>query len=127
MLNRRRFLQGVSAGLLAAPLGAEAQPAEKIARIGYLAANVAAGDPRQRAAFLRGLRDLGYVEGRNLLIEHRDAGGKTERFSALAAELAALKVDLILASGGTLAALAAQHATTTRREVRRISTGPSRK
>ena len=95
------------------PLAAEAQQADKMARIGYLALNLAAGDPRTREAFLQGLRDLGYVEGRNLLIEHRDAAGKTERFPALAAELVALKVDVIVASGGTLAALAAKQATTT--------------
>jgi putative ABC transport system substrate-binding protein len=84
-----------------------------MARIGYLAFNLAAGDPRIREAFLQGLRDLGYLEGRNLLIEYRDAAGKTERFPALAAELVALKVDVIVAGGGTLAALAAKQATTT--------------
>jgi len=112
-MDRREFIGTVAGGLLAAPLAAEAQQADKMARIGYLAFNLAAGDPRIREAFLQGLRDLGYVEGRNLLIEYRDAAGKTDRFPALAAELVALKVDVIVAGGGTLAALAAKQATTT--------------
>ncbi|HEY3194755.1 MAG TPA: ABC transporter substrate-binding protein [Candidatus Dormibacteraeota bacterium] len=112
-MDRREFIGTLAGGLLGAPLAAEAQQAAKIARIGYLAFNLAAGDPRIREAFLQGLRDLGYVEGRNLLIEYRDAAGKTERFPALAAELVALKVDVIVAGGGTLAALAAKQATTT--------------
>jgi len=65
-----------------------------------------------RDAFLQGLRDLGYVEGRNIVIEYRDAERKLERLPALAAELVALKVDVIVASG-TLAALAAKQATRT--------------
>ena len=113
MISRRAFLGGLAGGLLAAPLTAEGQQPGRIARIGYLAANLAVADPRTREAFLQGLRDLGYVEGRNLLIEYRDAAGKTERFPALAAELVALKVDVIVAAGGTLAALAAKQATTT--------------
>jgi len=95
----------------AAPLAAEAQHAAKIARIGYLAADRAA-NPHQHEAFRQGLRELGYVEGRNLVIEYRDAEGKLERFPTLAAELVALKVDVIVASG-TLAALAAKQATRT--------------
>jgi putative ABC transport system substrate-binding protein len=59
------------------------------------------------------LRELGYVEGSNLVIEYRDAEGKPERFPVLAAELVALKVDVIVATGGTLGALAAKQATTT--------------
>ena len=112
-MDRREFIGTLAGGLLAAPLAAEAQQADKMARIGYLAFNLAAGDPRIREAFLQGLRDLGYVEGRNLLIEYRDAAGKTERFPALAAELVALKVDVIVAAPGTLGALAAKQATTT--------------
>ena len=74
---------------------------------------MASGDPRPREAFLQGLRELGWVEGKNLFIEYRDAQGKPDRFPALAAELAALNVDLILAGGGTLGALAAKGATST--------------
>jgi putative ABC transport system substrate-binding protein len=96
------------------PFAAEAQQADKIARIGYLSLNVRAGDAGYafREAFRQGLRDLGYVESHNLLIEYRDAEGKPERFPALAAELVALKVDVIVATGGTLGALAAKQATT---------------
>jgi putative ABC transport system substrate-binding protein len=112
-VDRRRFLLTLVAGVLATPRAVEAQPADRIARVGFLVTSRASGDPRVRAAFLQGLRDLGYVEGRNLLIELRDADGKTERFPALAAELAALKVEVIVTAGGSLAALAAKRATTT--------------
>jgi len=99
--------------LLAAPLAAEAQQAAKVARIGYLSPNLATG-PHLREAFRQGLRDLGYVEGRNLVIEYRDAEGKVERLPALAAELVALKVDVIVTEGGnTVVPLAAKQATRT--------------
>ena len=107
-MHRRRFLLTSVAGVLAAPL-AEAQQAAKIARIGYLSLD-AATSGGNREAFLQGLRDVGYVEGRNVVIQYRDAKGKPERLPALAAELVALKVDVILA-GGTPHALAAKQAT----------------
>jgi putative ABC transport system substrate-binding protein len=96
----------------AAPLAADAQQPAKVARIGYLSPNVAA-NPRQHEAFRQGLRDLGYVEGRNVVIEYRDAEGKLERVPALAAELVALKVDVIFVGGGTRVTLAAMQATKT--------------
>jgi putative ABC transport system substrate-binding protein len=96
----------------AAPLAAAAQQAAKVARIGYLSASLASS-LRLRDAFLQGLRDLGYVEGRNLLIEYRDAEGKLERVPALAAELVVLKVDVIFVGGGTRVTLAAMRATKT--------------
>jgi putative ABC transport system substrate-binding protein len=111
MICRRTFLGRLAGGLLAAPLAAEAQQAAKVARIGYLAGSLA-GDLHMPEAFRQGLRDLGYVEGRNVVIEYRDAEGKLARLPALAAELVALKVDVILAVG-TLHALAAQQATKT--------------
>jgi len=111
MITRRTFLAGTGAVLLAAPSAAEAQQAAKVARIGWLAVNLAP-NLHLSEAFRQGLRDLGYVEGRNLVIEYRDAEGKLERLPALAAELVALKVDVIVA-GGTLAALAATQATKT--------------
>jgi putative ABC transport system substrate-binding protein len=110
-MERRRFMGLMAGGLLAAPLVAEAQQAAKIARIGYLSLNLA-GNPHTREAFLQGLRDLGYVEGRNVVIEYRDAEGKLERLPALAAELVALKVDVIVAVS-TPQALAAMQATRT--------------
>ena len=111
LLERRTFMALVSGGLLVAPLAAEAQQAAKIARIGYLALNSGA-NPHLREAFRQGLRDLGYVEGRNVVIEYRDAEGKPERLPALATELVALKVDVIVAAS-TAAALAAKQATRT--------------
>ena len=98
-------------GLLVSPLAAEAQQAGRIPRVGVLATRTA-GDARLEG-LLQGLRELGYVEGRNLLVEYRDAEGKTERFPALAAELVSLKCDVIVTTGGTLAAQAAKQATTT--------------
>jgi putative ABC transport system substrate-binding protein len=108
-VDRRTFLAG-SAALLSAPLAAEGQQAAKVPRIGYLALNLA--NPHLHEAFRQGLRDLGYVEGHNVVIEYRDAEGKSERLPALAAELVALKVDVILATG-TPQALAAKQATRT--------------
>jgi len=111
VMERRTFMAMLTGGLLASPLAAEAQQAGKIARIGYLGTSLAA-NPHLREAFIQGLRDLAYVEGRNLVIEYRDAEGKLERLPALAAELVALKVDVIVAPP-TPAALAAKQATRT--------------
>ena len=109
-VQRRDFL--IAAGvLLVAPLAAEAQQAAKIARLGFLG-NSATALAHLRDAFLQGLRDLGYVEGRNLMIEYRYAEGKLERFPALATELVALKVEVIVAPP-TPAAQAAKQATKT--------------
>jgi putative ABC transport system substrate-binding protein len=110
-MDRREFIGTLAGGLVAAPLAAEAQQAAKIARIGYLTGSLAGG-LHLAEAFCQGLRDLGYVEGRNLVIEYRDAEGKLERLPALAAELVALKVDVIVV-GGRLHALAAMQATRT--------------
>ena len=96
-------------GEIISPVAAEAQQAAKVARIGYLTTDLAA-DPRLLEAFRHGLRDLGYVEGRSLVIEYRDAEGKRERLPALAAELVALKVDVIVAAY-TPGALAVKQAT----------------
>jgi putative ABC transport system substrate-binding protein len=111
MMTRRTFLCGLTLGALSAPLAVEAQQAGKIARIGYLVIDRAAS-PHLREAFLQELRDLGYVEGRNLVIEYRSAEGKSEQLPALAAELVALKLDVIVAPS-TVAALAAKQATST--------------
>ena len=109
-VQRRHFLLTAGA-LLAAPLAAETQQAAKLIRIGILAGNRAAS-PHTIEAFRQGLRDLGYVEGRNVLIEFRDAEGKPERLPALAGELLALKVDIVFAPS-TPAALATKQATST--------------
>ena len=96
--------------LLASACPAGAQQAEKVARIGYL--NLRASPDEQDKAFLQGLRDLGYVEGRNITIEYRWAEGKRERLPDLAAELVRLKVDVIVTTA-TPAIRAAQQATRT--------------
>ena len=98
MMDRRRFLLTSLAGALAAPLAARAQQSGKVARIGYLRDSGAAA-PDQREAFRQGLRDLGYVEGRNVVIEYRDVGGSLERLSAPVTELVALKVDVVVVAG----------------------------
>jgi putative tryptophan/tyrosine transport system substrate-binding protein len=109
---RRVFLGTLAGGLFAAALAASAQQPAKVARIGFLATTNLAANPHLQEAFLQGLRDLGYVEGRNVVIEYRDAEGTLERLPALAAELIALKVDVIVAPG-TPQALAAKQATRT--------------
>src|SRR5205807_5851524 len=99
-------------GLLAAPLGARAQQVGKVYRIGILETIPAAQNAANLDALGRGLRDLGYVEGRNLVIEYRSADGRAERFPDLASELVGLNVDLIVARG-TPAARAIKNATGT--------------
>jgi putative ABC transport system substrate-binding protein len=111
MMNRRTFLWGLTLGALASPLAVEAQPAAKVARIGYLSGNLASG-LHLRESFLQGLRELGYVDGHNVVIEYRDAEGKLERLPALVADLVTLKVDVIAVTS-TPAALAAKRATRT--------------
>jgi len=110
-MNRRTFLCGLILGVLATPLAAEAQQPGKVARIGYLAQGSAPSGPIFEA-FRQGLRELGYVEGQNIVIEYRWAADRLERLPDLAAELVSLKVDVIVA-GGTLAPLAAKQATRT--------------
>jgi len=89
-----------------------AQQPKKVARIGYLAAVTASADAPRLEAFRQGLRELGYVEGQNITIEYRHEGGGFERLPALAAELVALKIDVLVAVT-TNAALAAQKTTAT--------------
>ena len=113
-MERRTFLTALGGGLLAAPLAAEAQPAGKVPRIGYLVlAPLDAPESRVALdAFRQGLRERGYVEGQNIVIKYRVAHGKIERLPALATELVRLNVDLIVADS-TLLARAARQATTT--------------
>jgi putative ABC transport system substrate-binding protein len=100
--------------ILVAPLAAQAPPPATVARIGSLLSGELASPETQVLldAFRQGLRERGYVEGQNLVIEYRAADGRLERFPGLATELARLPVDLIVAPN-TVAARAAQHATTT--------------
>jgi putative ABC transport system substrate-binding protein len=110
--TRRAFLGTLAGGLLAAPLVSEAQQAGKIYRIGVLEPTSMALNAANLDAFRQGLRELGYVEGHNLMIEYRSADGRSERFPDLAAELVRLKVDVIM-TRGTPAVLAAKNATGT--------------
>jgi putative ABC transport system substrate-binding protein len=112
MTDRRAFIGAVAVGVLLAPHAARTQPAAKIHRLGILEPIPAAQNADNLAALRRGLRDLGYVEGRNLVIEYRSADGDAERFPDLAAELVRLNVDLIL-TRGTPATAAARKATAT--------------
>ena len=110
-MDRRRFISGVTLSLLAAPLAAQAQQAGKVYRVGFLGNSTAALEANLVGPFREGLRDLGYVEGRNILIEYRWAEGQYERFPTLIAELIALKVDVIV-TAGTPASLAVKKAAT---------------
>src|SRR5262245_23793700 len=111
-MDRRAFITIVGGSIVAGARAARAEQAAKTARIGYLSTGLAT-NPDQQKAFLQELRDLGYVEGRNVVIEYRDAEGRLERLPALAAQLVALKVDVIVAAAGTLPALAAKQASRT--------------
>jgi putative ABC transport system substrate-binding protein len=99
-------------GLTILPFAAEAQPREKIYRIGILEIRSAESNAANLSAFLQGLKDLGYVEQQGFVIEYRSADGRTERFGDLAAEMVRLDVDVIVTSG-IPAALAAKQATRT--------------
>jgi putative ABC transport system substrate-binding protein len=95
VVNRRAFLAG-TLSVLAAPLAVEAQPAGKVYRIGFLWDTPAVW-PHALEAFRQGLRDLGWIEGQNIVIEYRWAEGRFERLPSLVEELVRLKVDLIVA------------------------------
>jgi putative ABC transport system substrate-binding protein len=111
-MDRRTFLAGTGAVLLAAPLAAEGQRAASVARIGFLGATSSSGWASRVEAFRLGLRDHGYVEGKNVIIEFRWADEHYERLPSLAAELVRLKVDCLV-TYGTPASLAAKRTTTT--------------
>ncbi len=106
MNNRRKLLVVLGAGAFATPLACFAAQPAKVARVGYLGATSAAGARIRVEALRAGLRELGYVEGKNLSIEFRWADDKYERLPALMAELIGLKVDVIVthSTPGTRAA-----------------------
>src|SRR5215510_13342302 len=107
-----RFIVTLTLSLLAAPLAMHAQPRTNVPRVGYLSDE---SRPLGFASFepmAQGLRDLGYLEGHNIVFEHRYAEGNTEALPGLAADLVHLKVDVIVAVG-TSATRAAKNATET--------------
>jgi putative ABC transport system substrate-binding protein len=113
MNSRRKLIIALGAGVLVTPLDSFAQQQREVWRVGFLSLRRVTSldsDPLYDA-FPRGMRELGYIEGKNLLIDLRSADGKSERLSDFAAEFVRSKVDLILA-GGTQASSAAQKATT---------------
>ena len=109
-MNRRTFITTSAVGFFAAPLAAGAQG--KVYRIGFLGSASPSQYARQIDGMRQGLREHGYVEGRNIVIEYRWAEGQYERLPGLAAELVRLKVDLIV-THGTPGAQAAKGATAT--------------
>src|SRR5712692_341481 len=112
MISRRAFIGGLAGGLLATPLAAEAQEPGKVYRIGFLGPSSASTHANRVDALRAGLRELGYVEGKSIIIEYRWADGRYERLPDLGRELVRLKVD-VLVTFGTPGALAAELATTT--------------
>src|SRR5215831_14354361 len=96
-MKRRTFLALVPGSLLAAPLAAAAQQTGKVPRVGFLTAFAPSDFPLWREGFRQGLRDFGYTDGTNMVIEYRYADGKPERLTGLAAELVRLRMDVIAA------------------------------
>ena len=112
-MNRRRMmLLVVAMSVTCCPLRTLAQQQSRVWRVGFLLPNPLSDNSRNVDSFLRGMRELGYIEGRNLIIERRSADGHFERLPGMAAELVQLKVDVIVA-GGSPAIIAAQKATST--------------
>src|SRR5690349_22095659 len=120
-IQRRAFLVGLS-GAAAWPLAASAQQGPRMRRIGVLLFGTPETDPNV-GAFLRGMRELGYVESRNIVVEYRYAEGKPDRLRGLAAELVAIKPDVIFALGGDVAP-AVRAATSTTPIVMAVSNDP---
>jgi putative tryptophan/tyrosine transport system substrate-binding protein len=98
MMDRRTFVSTAAGALLVKAFPANAQPPTKVPRIGVLHPGASATSSQLAAAFTQGLRERGYVEGQNIVVERRFGDGRTERISELAAELVRLKVDVIVTS-----------------------------
>ena len=125
MNNRRKLIVALGAGALAAPIAIFAQPPGKVWRVGFLSfrGHPVSLDADVFGAFRLGMREHGYVEGKNLVIEWRFADSKFERLPDLAAELVRLQVDVIVSSG-TVSTSAAQKATATIPIVMETNTDP---
>jgi putative tryptophan/tyrosine transport system substrate-binding protein len=112
-MKRKITVLALSAVLLTLCFPAGAQQPKKVFRIGYLSTNARAGDSLRGEGIRAALRELGYIEGQNIVIEYRYADSKLDRLPELAADLVRLKVDLILVAGGDTAILPAKNATNT--------------
>src|SRR5262247_940073 len=112
-MKRKITILTLCAMLLALCGSAEAQQPKKVPRIGYLSPSDAATEPTRSEPIRRALRELGYIDGQNIAIEYRYAEGKVDRFSELTAELVRLKIDVIVASGGTRLVRAVMNTITT--------------
>jgi putative tryptophan/tyrosine transport system substrate-binding protein len=126
-MRRREFITLIGTTVAALPVATHAQqkngPSDIVPRIGYLAPSLSPEASRLIEAFRQGLREIGYVEGRNIILELRSAEGRPDRFPALAAELVALKVDVIVA-GATPTVLVLKQASQTIPIVFPIHTDP---
>jgi putative ABC transport system substrate-binding protein len=112
MMDRRRFVGAFAGGLIVARSIAEAQPTVKVYRIGFFLGASGESVASLFGAFSEGLRDLGYVEGRNVIFERRYADGHMDRLPEIAAELVRLRVDVIV-TGSSIHVAAARQATKT--------------
>ena len=112
-MKKRITVLTLSALLFALCYSASAQQPKKVFRIGYLSQFEPSREAPRSEAIRVALRELGYVEGQNIAIEYRYAEGKPDRFSDLAAELVRLKVDIIVAAGGSVIVQATKNATKT--------------
>jgi ABC-type uncharacterized transport system substrate-binding protein len=122
-MDRRVFISGMTLSLLAAPLAAEAQPVGKVPRIGVIVTATRPETEHLIKALSEGLRELGYVEGRNVMLELRFAEGRQERLPGLVAELVQLKVD-VLVTGSNPVIAAVKQATATIPVVMAVSRDP---
>src|SRR5262245_24685872 len=120
-MDRRAFIAIMGGSIRAAPLAAGAQQPAKIPRLGYLVLAPLSETPSpERAAFLAGLQELGWIEGKTIAIEYRSAKWDTELLDDLAEELVRMKVDIIVAAGAGPAVGAAKRATS---EIPIVTTG----
>jgi putative ABC transport system substrate-binding protein len=109
-IGRRELLVSLSGAAAAWPLAARAQQAAKLPTIGYMGAITPSAESQRVAVFVQRMREVGWIEGRNVAIEYRWADGRDERFAEIAAEFIRLKVDVIV-TAGTDAVVTAKQAT----------------
>ena len=119
-MDRRKFLDAATCGLLAAPIATFAQPQPPRPRIGFLASESASNQAKRLEAVRAGLRELGYVEGKNIVIEVRWAEGKYDRLPELAADPVNLRVRAIVASGAKATLAAKPQTRVTKRKIWRM-------